>query len=234
MSEAKNIYQRLFAIMEELKPLVKTGEAPDAIGGWKFSGINDVLEAVNPLLLKHGVLCLPDRETTYARDDKIGTGMFYWNYINVDDQKDRHVVAMPGDGAGKDDKVAGKAATYSLKYAHISTFQLRRVDEDDPDASQKPELGVGETEEERSLRTISLYNIKASLSATLGATDDRKKDKDKVLKRVFGYYSRDKLRFESPTILAIGEKRISEFMQRLGTGEDFDELLKEDKFNAVP
>lgn len=135
MSEAAsprpNIYQRMHAVMQEIKYVQKEKKA-----GMRYSIVShDVVTAlVRPLMVKHGIIYYP---TTFKME-QIGNRtqlMCAVVFQNIDEPTDRMVVESAGYGIDDQDKGPGKAISYAVKYALLKGLGLESGD--DPDEDQE-------------------------------------------------------------------------------------------------
>ena len=133
----RNIYQRLLAIMTDLKALEKTltiDMGKDK--SYKAVCEADVLAAVKPLEAKHGVYSYPcDREIVFGDfvEKKTQYGprveVFIrvkttYRFVNVDKPDECIETVTFGDGVDSQDKAPGKAITYSDKYALLKAYKI--------------------------------------------------------------------------------------------------------------
>lgn len=122
-----NIFQRVLAIMAELKALTKDDKAPEGAGGYTYISHEAVSMALQPLLVKHGVVIFPS--TTRVEYESNGRMVharvtMFVKFVNADEPKDSFVVEVPGNALNPSDKALGAAITYAMKYAILKTFQI--------------------------------------------------------------------------------------------------------------
>jgi hypothetical protein len=138
--------EKLCAIMGELKPIVKE-KKPGAGVSYAFRGIDDVVNALNPLLVKHGVFvtCEILRQSfevfTTTKSGANGSyeqrGFYahvtarYW-FHSGDEKIFTDMVAGSMDYS---DKAETQAMSMALKYAYIQCFNITTADLKDPDAN---------------------------------------------------------------------------------------------------
>jgi hypothetical protein len=128
---------------------VQAALAVDGIGkdrsnqqqGYKFRGIDDVYNAMAPLLAKHGLCILPrvtSRECVERTNAK-GTALFYvtvavdFDFVCAEDQS-RHTVTTYGEAMDSGDKATNKAMSAAYKYACMQAFSIPTEGDNDNDA----------------------------------------------------------------------------------------------------
>jgi hypothetical protein len=114
--------------MSELGYIQKTGITAKEAGGYSFVKHDDVTAAVRPLLVKHGVLCLPS-VLDHQRDGNQTTLIVEVAFINTANPEDKAVVRSVGYGIDKQDRGPGKAMSYAVKYALLKAFSLETGDD---------------------------------------------------------------------------------------------------------
>lgn len=109
------------------------------VQGYSFRGIEDMYNAVQPALIKHGVFCAPqvvDRETRDHTNDK-GTVMHRVHlrvchkFIATDGSFVD--VVTEGEGLDSSDKATNKAMSAAMKYAFIELLSIPTLDIADSD-----------------------------------------------------------------------------------------------------
>lgn len=120
------------AIADIVGELAKTGISKDRKNreqGYSFRGVDDVYNALAPLLAKHRLVILPrivSRELTERRTAK-GTAMWSiavqaaFDFVSAQDGS-RHVVETWGEAMDTGDKATNKAMSAAYKYACLMTF----------------------------------------------------------------------------------------------------------------
>lgn len=183
MSDAKDtrtIHQRLIDILGELPPIGKNQK--NAQQGFMFRGHDDVLNALNPLLAKHGVFVAPDvlERSVSERTTSKGSVMFevslHVGYRFYGAGGDEILASVWGEGTDMGDKATSKAMTMAFKSALNQVFAINTQETIDPDAH-----GVEET----TSRTFTPPPPRTNGSGDL-ATDAQKKK----LKAIVGNLTR--------------------------------------------
>ncbi len=123
------------AAQAELPPIGKRHEAtiPTKTGGgysYKYADLNDVLEAVRPVLNKHG---LSISQSSVSEEGKIGVVTRIYHTSG-------HVetfgpLLLP---AGGDARSAGSAITYARRYGLCAALGIAPDDDDDGEAAREP------------------------------------------------------------------------------------------------
>lgn len=124
-----NIYQRMHAVMQEIKYVQKEKKA-----GMRYSIVShdSVTALVRPLFVKHGIVVYPTMfkmEQTGNRTQLQCAVVFQ----NIDEPADRMVVESAGFGIDDQDKGPGKAISYAVKYAYLKALCLESGDDPDED-----------------------------------------------------------------------------------------------------
>lgn len=132
-----NIHQRLHAVMKDVGALQKKGKAPDKAGGFAYDQYADVVGAVRPLLIKHGIALIPNVaehtsqfvEDGQGRQVMLSTVRLAISFVNVDAPDDRVTVEHWGYGLSRSDKGPGIATTYAMKTAILKVFFIESRDD---------------------------------------------------------------------------------------------------------
>jgi len=112
--------------------LSKTGISKDNINQaqrYKFRGIDDVYNALAPLLSKYGLCMLPEvmERTVVERVNQKGTALFYitvkvkYTFVAAEDGS-KHEVIVYGEAMDSGDKATNKALSAAYKYAALQVF----------------------------------------------------------------------------------------------------------------
>ena len=136
-----NVYQRLNAVMAELKPIGK--DSKNVAQGFKFRSIDAIYDALHGLLAKHGLIICPTVDNHEIKDydsfgkDGIAKKTFHstitMNYKIYGLEGDFVEVSMVGDALDNGDKSVSKSETMAYKYMLIQLFTLALSGVDDPD-----------------------------------------------------------------------------------------------------
>ncbi len=136
------VYQAINAVQNKL---AITGIAKSRINtqgaGFKFRGIDDVYNAIAPLLADHGLCILPRMLSRICEErvSKSGNALFYvtveaeFDFVAVEDGS-KHTVKTFGEAMDSGDKATNKAMSSAYKYACFQSFAIPIEGEPDSDA----------------------------------------------------------------------------------------------------
>lgn len=143
MADRENIFQRMSAITQEITAVAKNLQVGTGKSQYRAVGEADILAAVKPLEVKHGVYSYPLSRNivesgTMERDNNYGKSVQLYMRIKVTyrflciDNPDSYLdIESFGDGVDTQDKAPGKAMTYADKYALMKAYKI--ITGDDPD-----------------------------------------------------------------------------------------------------
>lgn len=127
-----NVYAAINAVQKELATtgITKDRTAQAGKGTYKFRGIDDVFNALCPLLAKHGLCILPRMLTrsVVERESNSGNALFYvvveaeFDFVAIDGSK--HTVKTFGEAMDSGDKATNKAMSAAYKYAAFQAFAI--------------------------------------------------------------------------------------------------------------
>ena len=139
---APHVYQAIASVMARL--------AKDGIGkdrkneqqGYKFRGIDDVYNALAPILAEQSLCILPQVKSreVIERQTRSGSPLFYVNvavdfhFVSAKDGS-THVVSMPGEAMDSADKATNKAMSAAYKYACLQAFCIPTEGDNDADST---------------------------------------------------------------------------------------------------
>lgn len=140
MSEEKipMIYAAICGVMEDVGAVGKGDYNKSQ--GFKYRGIDAVMNALNPAMIKHKIFCTPEviEQIREERTTAKGSTMIYsicrmrYRFFTVDGSFIDAVVI--GEGMDSGDKATNKAMAVAFKYACFQTFCIPTENIDDADA----------------------------------------------------------------------------------------------------
>ena len=136
-----NIYESINAIMQEVPAIGKNQTNKQQ--GFKFRGIDAVMNTLQPLLSKHKVFVVPQvlEQTREERQTTKGGTLLYsilkikYTFYAEDGTFVESITT--GEGMDSGDKASNKAMAIAMKYAMFQVFCIPT--EDDPDAETPPD-----------------------------------------------------------------------------------------------
>lgn len=133
-----NIYGAINGVMAELGAIGK--DKRNAQQGFNYRGVDDVMNALNPLLVKHKLFCVPEviDQTREERKTAKGASLVYciltMRYTLVADDGSNISAVVIGEGMDSGDKASNKAMSVAYKYAMFQIFSIPTEEMKDPDA----------------------------------------------------------------------------------------------------
>lgn len=136
------VYQAICAIAGEMaKDGISKGRKNQQ-QGYNFRGIDDVYNALAPMLARNSLVILPrmvGREVTERQTTK-GGNLFYvtveaeFDFVSAEDGS-KHTVRTFGEAMDSADKATNKAMSAAYKYAAFQTFCIPTEGDNDADAT---------------------------------------------------------------------------------------------------
>lgn len=156
----KEISKAILAVMSEVRSIDKTMDV--GTGGSSYKGVSDkvVKEILQPAMGRHGLVIVPtevcgrsqtdrweETHPTYGVKQKQSTlTEVQTKYLLIHSPSGESIeLAGFGHGVDSQDKGAGKATTYALKYALLYTFLIPTGKIDDADTEHSDEMDVPKT-----------------------------------------------------------------------------------------
>lgn len=137
-----NIYQSITKIMEEVPSIGKTQR--NKTQGFMYRGIDDVMNALQPLLAKNKVFIVPEileqmrEERTTSKGGNLIYSICKIKYkFYAEDGSSVEAITI-GEGMDSGDKATNKAMAIAMKYALFQVFCIPTDEMKDPD-SETPE-----------------------------------------------------------------------------------------------
>ena len=140
--QKSNVYELISLVAADL---VKEGIAKSQRNtqgtGYMYRGIDDVFNAVGPILAKHGLVILPRclERLAIERTTNKGGAIFSvtvkaeFDFVSSKDNSS-HTVTMYGEAMDVSDKATNKAMSAAYKYAIFQTFCIPTAGDNDADA----------------------------------------------------------------------------------------------------
>lgn len=167
------IYQAINAVQSDLAKSGIGKDRENTFDKYKFRGIDDVYNALAPLLAKHGLCILPRiiKRECAEREGQKGNALFYvtveaeFDFVCAEDGS-KHVVRTFGEAMDRGDKATNKAMSAAYKYAAFQAFAIPTEGDNDADStSHAVKPGV----------------IKATDGAEANVSQDRRAELDELV-----------------------------------------------------
>lgn len=149
-----NIFESISAVMSEIGAIGKTSKNTQQ--GFMFRGIDAVMNAINPALVKYKIFIVPTvlEQTREERTTSKG-GLLIYSICKVkytfyaEDGSSIEAVVI-GEGMDSGDKATNKAMSIAFKYACFQVFCIPTEEMVDPDSechTVEPKAKLKETEQ---------------------------------------------------------------------------------------
>lgn len=151
------IHEKICAVMEECGAIAKDSRNPQQ--GYKYRGIDAVMNALNPAFRKHKIFVIPSvqemqrEERTTSKGNCLIYSVVTVIYTFYAEDGSSISCTVTGEGMDSGDKSANKAMSAAFKYACFQTFcipteEMKDSEEDSPEPlpkkkEQKQAPGIG-------------------------------------------------------------------------------------------
>ena len=159
MAKKMNIYEAISRCMEEIGAVGK--DAVNKQQGFKYRGIDAVMNAINPALTKNHVFIVPEvlDQSREERTTKSGGALIYSvcriKYTFYAEDGSCIEAVTVGEGMDSGDKATNKAMAIAFKYACFQVFCIPTEEMKDPDEETqdpaKPQFNPATPEQLRKL-----------------------------------------------------------------------------------
>ncbi|MGG5836095.1 ERF family protein [Huaxiibacter chinensis] len=124
-----SVYKAISAVARDMAEVGISKDRENRQQGFSFRGIDQVYNALAPMLAKHGLVILPriTERTVTERVTQKGGVLFYvavkaeFDFVATEDGS-RHTVVTYGEAMDSGDKATNKAMSIAYKYAAFQTF----------------------------------------------------------------------------------------------------------------
>jgi len=159
-----NVYEAIAQVTKKLSAHGIGKGQKNVQQGYKFRGIDDIYNALAPLIAEAGLCILPrvlNRSVT-ERTTKNGGILFYvvseveYDFVSAMDGS-KHTVKVIGEAMDSGDKATNKAMSAAYKYACLQTFCIPTEGDNDADATTHQ---VAQAFKTKQAKTISWKALK--------------------------------------------------------------------------
>lgn len=188
-----NIYESITKIMEEIPAIGK--DQTNKTQGFKYRGIDDVMNTLQPLLSKNKVFIVPQilEQTREERTTNKGGNLIYSickiKYIFYAEDGSYIEAVTVGEGMDSGDKATNKAMAIAMKYALFQVFCIPTEEMKDPDGEtpegSKPKNQLISAEDAKRLQEIMEnkgLNVQALLQKNYNLNNTRELNSEQYAK----------------------------------------------------
>lgn len=160
------IYKAMAGLMADLTAIGK--DQKNQQQGFKYRGIDQVYNALHPLMAKHKIFTTPEvlgkdrEERTNAKGTVLAFVTLRIKYTFWTEDGSSVSCTVEGEGMDSGDKASNKAMAIAHKYALLQTFCIPTEDMDDPDSQAheiaprgKPRVSAQQVEQLRMALTVA-------------------------------------------------------------------------------
>lgn len=141
-TRTETVYQKIAAVMAEMSKAGIGKFRRNQQQGYNFRGIDDVYNALSPILSAQRLVVLPRvvSRNQVERQTAKGGALFYttviveFDFVSADDGS-KHTVTTVGEAMDSGDKSSNKAQSAAMKYALLQTFTIPTEGDNDADAT---------------------------------------------------------------------------------------------------
>lgn len=139
MAETPKIFSTINSVMSELGVITKNKRNQQQ--GFSYRSVDDVMNALNPLMVKHKLFCVPKvlRNEREERQTSRGSNLLYsivtMEYTLYAEDGSSVSAVVIGEGMDSGDKATNKAMAIAYKYAMFQIFSIP-TEETAPDADK--------------------------------------------------------------------------------------------------
>ncbi len=134
------VYQAINAVQAALATEGISKSRKNVQQGYSFRGIDEVYNALAPLLAKHGLCILPrcTERACVERQSAKGGALFYvtvradFDFVSSEDGS-KHTITTYGEAMDSGDKATNKAMSAAYKYAAMQAFSIPTEGDNDAD-----------------------------------------------------------------------------------------------------
>jgi ERF superfamily. len=168
------IFKAIPAIMGEINAVGKSKKNQQQ--GFMYRGVDDVMNAINPALVRHKVFIVPEviEQKREDRQTARGASLIYsickMRFLFCAEDGSRVEAVTVGEGMDSGDKATNKAMAIAFKYACFQVFCIPTEEMKDPDG-ESHDIGPGNSREKKSTGGYSQANGMQNHGASEEASD---------------------------------------------------------------
>ena len=176
-----SVYKAINCVQADIAKLGISKKQENTFDNYKFRGIDDVYNALAPIVARHGLCILPRciKREVQERQSAKGQAIFYvtvemeYHLISVEDGS-RDVVTVPGEAMDRGDKAINKAMSSAYKNFAFQTFIIPTEGDNDTE-NQTHEVQAQATLAEKIAQAMAEYHDKGDVMAALQEWQDARR-----------------------------------------------------------
>jgi hypothetical protein len=148
----KLVYKSITKVQAEICKIGISKERNNREQGFKFRGIDDVYNALSPIMADFGLVVMPKFSEVIREERKTAKDRpIFWTFLRCDlefvssDDASSHVVTVYGEGLDMADKSTPKAMSMAVKNGLLQVFLIPTEGDNDADATTHdlaPKMGA--------------------------------------------------------------------------------------------
>jgi hypothetical protein len=176
------VFKAIELVMADLSKIGIGKDKTNQQQGFKYRGVDDVMNELSAILPKHGLLILP-RVTKYSCVERVSASnkpLFYtileveYDFVSSEDGSKHTVGPMIGEAMDSGDKSANKAMAIAYKYVCFQAFCIPTEAVKDPDADAHEVLTPAQVLGKRFVTALDVGIDEAVLEVYEGSRKDKK------------------------------------------------------------
>lgn len=190
-----NIYPAIIKVMSEIGAITK--DKKNQQQGFMYRGVDDVMNALQPLLIKHGVFVVPEtleqsrEERTTQNGGRLIYSILKIKYTFYADDGSSITAIVVGEGMDSGDKASNKAMAIAFKYVCFQVFCIPTEEMTDPDGESHnltpPAPPTTPPRQPAQGDVISEAQAKRMFAIAQGATREDKAETVRIVLKGYGY-----------------------------------------------
>jgi hypothetical protein len=195
----QKVYEAIAAVTHQMGQEGISKSRKNVQQGYSFRGIDDVFNALSPMLATHKLCILPCvlERACEERQTKNGGVLFYvtckvrFDFVSAEDGS-KHEVVMYGEAMDSGDKATNKAMSAAYKYAAMQAFCIPTEGDNDADSTTHEIQGRGpkavakpEGDPEPDAIILAQFNAAKDTAALVNVMNGLSQDDKKLYTHIF-------------------------------------------------
>ena len=187
--ENKMIYKAISEVMADVGAVTKSKKTQQG-DKYLYRGIDDVMNALNPAMSKHGIFIIPHvteirrEERTTKNGGTLITSMLTIDFEFFAEDGSSVVATVMGEAFDSGDKSINKAMSIAFKYACFQVFCIPTEEMEDPDATVPDNVNPKQQQGNKSAQTEEKQQEHPQDAATEPEGIDFEKIKDQKINEI--------------------------------------------------